>query len=199
MVDIKVIELDQEDMAIHLRDMDNRRTSSQTQSLGAKLMSYIKTTTTVWIQWTATTSTRIWLSRSLCWKLSSSCPSRTKSPQHSTDEYQQQPPPPQQPPAGNWAYSQQPQNYGGGPPPPPPQQMQSFGTGAPSGYSFQYSACTGRRKALLIGINYFGQKGQLRGCINDVKNMSTYLNNHFGYKREDMVRFASICIHVVVC
>jgi len=33
MVDIKVIELDQEDMAIHLRDMDNRRTSSQTQSL----------------------------------------------------------------------------------------------------------------------------------------------------------------------
>jgi len=27
----------------------------------------------------------------------------------------------------------------------------------------------------------------LRGCINDVKNMSTYLNQHFGYKREDMV------------
>jgi len=39
----------------------------------------------------------------------------------------------------------------------------------------------------LIGINYFGQKGQLRGCINDVKNMSGYLNGHFGYKREDMV------------
>jgi hypothetical protein len=39
----------------------------------------------------------------------------------------------------------------------------------------------------LIGINYFGQKGQLRGCINDVKNMSAYLNGHFGYKREDMV------------
>lgn len=40
---------------------------------------------------------------------------------------------------------------------------------------------------MLIGINYFGQKGQLRGCINDVKNMSGYLNGHFGYKREDMV------------
>jgi hypothetical protein len=40
---------------------------------------------------------------------------------------------------------------------------------------------------LLIGINYFGQKGQLRGCINDVKNMSTYLNQNFGYAREDMV------------
>ncbi|KAI4178956.1 MAG: hypothetical protein L6R41_008122, partial [Letrouitia leprolyta] len=72
-------------------------------------------------------------------------------------------------------------------PPPPPQTMQSFGNGAPQGYSFQYSNCTGRRKALLIGVNYFGQKGQLRGCINDVKNMSTYLNGNFGYAREDMV------------
>jgi hypothetical protein len=72
-------------------------------------------------------------------------------------------------------------------PPPPPQGAQQFGHGAPNGYSFQYSACNGRRKALLIGINYFGQRGQLRGCINDVKNMSTYLNEFFGYKREDMV------------
>lgn len=40
---------------------------------------------------------------------------------------------------------------------------------------------------MLIGINYFGQRGQLRGCINDVKNMSTYLFESFGYKREDMV------------
>ncbi|KAL8744905.1 MAG: hypothetical protein Q9190_002910 [Brigantiaea leucoxantha] len=72
-------------------------------------------------------------------------------------------------------------------PPPPPQTPQSFGQGAPPNYGFQYSNCTGRRKALLIGINYFGQKGQLRGCINDVKNMSTYLNGNFGYAREDMV------------
>jgi hypothetical protein len=72
-------------------------------------------------------------------------------------------------------------------PPPPPSQPQQFAHGAPSGYSYQYSLCNGRRKALLIGINYFGQRGQLRGCINDVKNMSTYLNGHFGYKREDMV------------
>lgn len=75
----------------------------------------------------------------------------------------------------------------GRPPVAPPQQQQSFGHGAPNGYTFQYSNCTGRRKALLIGVNYFGQRGQLRGCINDVKNMSTYLNSHFGYKREDMV------------
>lgn len=69
----------------------------------------------------------------------------------------------------------------------PPQTPQQFGNGAPNGYAFQYSQCTGRRKALLIGINYFGQRGQLRGCINDVRNMSSYLVEHFGYKREDMV------------
>jgi hypothetical protein len=72
-------------------------------------------------------------------------------------------------------------------PPPPPQQAQQFGHGAPTNYTFQYSTCTGRRKALLIGINYFRQKGELRGCINDVKNVSNYLTECFGYKREDMV------------
>ncbi|XXH01102.1 hypothetical protein Hte_007453 [Hypoxylon texense] len=76
-------------------------------------------------------------------------------------------------------------NYGA--PPPPPSGPQHFGQGAPQGYAFQYSNCTGRRKALLVGINYFGQRGQLRGCINDVRNMSAYLVEHFGYKREDMV------------
>ncbi|CAK9781350.1 unnamed protein product [Cutaneotrichosporon oleaginosum] len=40
---------------------------------------------------------------------------------------------------------------------------------------FQYSACTGRRRALLIGINYRGQKGELRGCINDVINLRNFL------------------------
>ncbi|KAI1438050.1 caspase domain-containing protein [Xylaria sp. CBS 124048] len=79
-------------------------------------------------------------------------------------------------------------NHGSyGAPPPPPSGPQHFGVGAPQGYAFQYSNCTGRRKALLVGINYFGQRGQLRGCINDVRNMSAYLVEHFGYKREDMV------------
>lgn len=80
-----------------------------------------------------------------------------------------------------------PPHGGHGAPAPPPSNPVAFGHGAPQGYSFQYSRCTGKRKALLIGINYFGQKGQLRGCINDVKNVSTYLNQNFGYAREDMV------------
>ncbi|KAA8646515.1 caspase family protein [Aspergillus tanneri] len=72
-------------------------------------------------------------------------------------------------------------------PPPPPQEAQHFGRGAPSNYRFQYSTCTGRRKALLIGINYIGQPNALRGCINDVANMSNFLHERFGYRREDMV------------
>ncbi|KAK2009958.1 hypothetical protein LZ32DRAFT_563869 [Colletotrichum eremochloae] len=72
-------------------------------------------------------------------------------------------------------------------PPPPPSGAQQFGHGAPEGYSFQYSTCQGKRKALLIGINYFGQDGELRGCINDVKNLSAFLVEKYGYKREDMV------------
>jgi len=88
---------------------------------------------------------------------------------------------------GQYAPRAAPNFYAGPRPPPPPQGNQVFGHGAPQGYGFQYSACTGRRKALLIGINYFGQKGQLRGCINDVKNLSTYLKDNHGYAREDMV------------
>ena len=29
--------------------------------------------------------------------------------------------------------------------------------------------------------------GRLRGCINDCKNVSTFLIERYGYKREDMV------------
>ncbi|KAM7205772.1 Metacaspase-1A [Naviculisporaceae sp. PSN 640] len=68
-----------------------------------------------------------------------------------------------------------------------PTGAQKFGHGAPDEYTFQYSNCTGKRKALLIGINYFGKEGELRGCINDVKNLSSFLIERYGYKREDMV------------
>ncbi|KAK7206146.1 caspase domain-containing protein [Myxozyma melibiosi] len=67
-----------------------------------------------------------------------------------------------------------------------PTGMQQFGSGAPNQYSYQYSNCSGRRKALLIGINYIGTKSALRGCINDVNNIRNFLLNN-GYKSEDMV------------
>src|SRR5690606_35405432 len=50
-------------------------------------------------------------------------------------------------------------------PPPPSPATQHYGN--QQQYSFQYSQCTGCKKALLIGINYFNQRGQLRGCIHD--------------------------------
>ncbi|CAE6430364.1 unnamed protein product [Rhizoctonia solani] len=54
--------------------------------------------------------------------------------------------------------------------------------------SFQYSMCTGRKKALSIGINYIGQQGELRGCINDSNNFCEFLTSQFGYKEEDIVK-----------
>eukprot|EP00667_Euglena_gracilis_P005697 EG_transcript_5734 len=43
----------------------------------------------------------------------------------------------------------------------------------------------GRKKALLIGINYFGTKAQLRGCINDVHNMQRLLQR-YGFPNDSM-------------
>jgi len=34
---------------------------------------------------------------------------------------------------------------------------------------------TGTRRAVMIGINYRGQEGELSGCQNDVKNVSNVL------------------------
>ncbi|KAE9396721.1 hypothetical protein BT96DRAFT_1021227 [Gymnopus androsaceus JB14] len=52
---------------------------------------------------------------------------------------------------------------------------------------FQYSLCTGRKKALCIGINYIGERHELRGCINDAKAMRKFLIHNHGYKSEDIV------------
>eukprot|EP01012_Entosiphon_sulcatum_P043363 TRINITY_DN5765_c0_g3_i1.p1 TRINITY_DN5765_c0_g3~~TRINITY_DN5765_c0_g3_i1.p1 ORF type:complete len:452 (+),score=67.27 TRINITY_DN5765_c0_g3_i1:23-1357(+) len=79
------------------------------------------------------------------------------------------------------AYSQPPQGYGGygaapaapahgGGYPMPPQQQ--------GGYTMPPAAGAGRRKSLLIGINYFGQQGELRGCVNDVQTMRNLIVRH---------------------
>eukprot|EP00923_Selenidium_pygospionis_P017325 GHVN01030425.1.p1 GENE.GHVN01030425.1~~GHVN01030425.1.p1 ORF type:complete len:456 (+),score=106.02 GHVN01030425.1:39-1370(+) len=36
----------------------------------------------------------------------------------------------------------------------------------------------GKRRSLLIGINYFGQKGELKGCITDVERMRVFLRTN---------------------
>ena len=71
----------------------------------------------------------------------------------------------------------------------PPSGQQHYGPAQQNGpqMHFQYSMCTGKRKALSIGINYFGQTGELRGCINDVNNLTEFLGRQFQYKKEDIV------------
>lgn len=100
----------------------------------------------------------------------------------------------QRPPQGQGYYSQPQGGYSRGPQAPPNNgggfQMPSF---QPQRFdsrldaSFQYSNCSGRRKALLIGINYIGTNNELKGCINDVKNMSKFLCDRYGYTWDDMV------------
>uniref|UniRef100_A0A0G4HVU4 C2 domain-containing protein n=1 Tax=Chromera velia CCMP2878 TaxID=1169474 RepID=A0A0G4HVU4_9ALVE len=40
---------------------------------------------------------------------------------------------------------------------------------------------SGRKKALFIGINYFGTRASLRGCINDTKSMKNLLCSLYGF------------------
>ncbi|KAJ5692727.1 hypothetical protein N7462_002150 [Penicillium macrosclerotiorum] len=71
---------------------------------------------------------------------------------------------------------------------PSPQSPYGHTPSPPAGHRHNLSSHrNGRRKALLIGINYFGQPNKLNGCINDVTNMSAFLHERFGYRREDMV------------
>ena len=46
---------------------------------------------------------------------------------------------------------------------------------------FDLGGHTGTKRALLIGINYNGQDGELRGCHNDVYNMQQYLIQVHGF------------------
>ncbi|KAF9963138.1 Ca(2+)-dependent cysteine protease [Modicella reniformis] len=52
---------------------------------------------------------------------------------------------------------------------------------------FKLSNCQGRKRALFIGINYFGQQNELRGCINDVRNIKKFVIERFGFKEEDTI------------
>ncbi|THU76334.1 hypothetical protein K435DRAFT_705051 [Dendrothele bispora CBS 962.96] len=55
---------------------------------------------------------------------------------------------------------------------------------------FQYSKCTGRKKALCIGINYIGQRDELRGCINDAEHVREFLIRQYHFRPQDIVILA---------
>lgn len=43
------------------------------------------------------------------------------------------------------------------------------------------------KRALLVGINYLGSRYQLNGCINDVNNMTSFLQTRLGYETKNIV------------
>ena len=42
------------------------------------------------------------------------------------------------------------------------------------------------KRALLVGVNYIKSDAELKGCINDVKNMCSFLVNRCGYSLKDI-------------
>ncbi|TPX34015.1 hypothetical protein SmJEL517_g03260 [Synchytrium microbalum] len=58
-----------------------------------------------------------------------------------------------------------------------------------SASSSSRTARPARKRALLIGINYFDQKVELKGCVNDVKNVHKFITTRLGYSDapEDMM------------
>ncbi|KIM78342.1 hypothetical protein PILCRDRAFT_824554 [Piloderma croceum F 1598] len=53
--------------------------------------------------------------------------------------------------------------------------------------TFQYSNCSGKKKAVCVGINYIGQKRELHGCIDDAHDISNFLIRKYHYKPEDVL------------
>jgi len=45
---------------------------------------------------------------------------------------------------------------------------------------------SGTKRAILIGINYVGQSGELSGCHNDVLNIKDYIEDVHGFTEENM-------------
>jgi hypothetical protein len=53
----------------------------------------------------------------------------------------------------------------------------------------------GTKRAVLIGINYVGQEGQLSGCHNDVGNMKSFLMNVHGFPESNITILMDDGIH----
>ncbi len=53
----------------------------------------------------------------------------------------------------------------------------------------------GTGRAVLIGINYVGQKGELTKCHNDVNNIAHYLQTKQGFQEKNIVKLMDDGIH----
>ncbi|CAI2165836.1 7042_t:CDS:2 [Funneliformis geosporum] len=70
---------------------------------------------------------------------------------------------------------------------PPPGYKLYQNTNVKPSSNVQLSNCTGRKRALLIGINYTGSQFELKGCVNDVANIKKFLIDLYGFRETDMV------------
>ncbi|KAI9021718.1 caspase domain-containing protein [Phycomyces nitens] len=52
---------------------------------------------------------------------------------------------------------------------------------------FEISQSRGKKRAVIIGINYLNGGGQLSGCINDALNIKKFLMNFYGFRETDIV------------
>lgn len=50
-----------------------------------------------------------------------------------------------------------------------------------------FSLGQGRKRALLIGINYFGSPNELKGCINDVHNVKDFLITLYNFRQASIL------------
>jgi hypothetical protein len=78
-----------------------------------------------------------------------------------------------------------------------PQLSASRKMNVQEGFEIVPSGC-GTKRAILVGINYVGQQGQLSGCHNDVGNIKDYLMDAQGFEEQNitvlMVRARSCCM-----
>jgi hypothetical protein len=51
------------------------------------------------------------------------------------------------------------------------------------------------KRALLIGINYFGKSGQLNGCHNDARNMAKYLTEMQNFRKDNITILMDDGVH----
>ncbi|KAI5897019.1 uncharacterized protein SCHCODRAFT_02492936 [Schizophyllum commune H4-8] len=49
------------------------------------------------------------------------------------------------------------------------------------------SHCTGRKRAICIGIDYQGQSSELKGCINDARDVRDFLVKRCRFRKEDVM------------
>ncbi|KAH9960608.1 caspase domain-containing protein [Russula dissimulans] len=52
---------------------------------------------------------------------------------------------------------------------------------------FRHSRCSGRRKALCVGINYTGQQHPLQGCVDDARRMYKFLMEQYHYPHSNII------------